>query len=104
METLYRKVMVSERNPLKSGSYYTNIDKSFYRKSTGEFENIYEHHVVYPTFWLEEIPENSQIQKLQEDKAELLEILEKVTDFLEIGYPDFSAVRESKNIIQKHKQ
>lgn len=52
-----------------------------------------------------EIPDNSnQIQKLEADKAELLEILEKVTDLLEYGYPNISAVKESKTLIQKHKQ
>lgn len=103
METIYRKVAVSERKPLKSGSYYTNIDKSFYRKSTGEFEDNNDSYIVYPTFWLEEIPDNTQqIEKLEADKAELLEALEKVRISLLLLPDEFSD--EINSIIQKHKQ
>lgn len=42
--------------------------------------------------------------KLQADKEELLEALEKATDLLEVGYPDISVVKESKSLIQKHKR
>lgn len=51
---------------------------------------------------VEEIPDPTA--QLKADKAELLESLEKVTDLLEVGFPEISAVKESKSLIQKHKQ
>lgn len=45
-----------------------------------------------------------KINSLESEKKELLEALEKATDLLEVGYPDISVVKESKSLIQKHKQ
>ena len=47
--------------------------------------------------------QQQHIEKLEAEKKELLEALEKVTDLLEAGFPEISAVKESKSLIQKHK-
>lgn len=116
-KVLYRKVAVSERKPIKSGTYFSNEEEVYYRESTKKFEHNYDAHCVYPQWWLEEIPDTT-IQ-LQADKAELLEALDnslKViewymentmpesdnhTDFFNIGMNQKS---EIESLIQKHKQ
>ena len=80
METLYRKVAVSERLPLKSGFYFTYTKSG--RKKTIWFMNekfSYVSPSYSPDYWLEEIPDNTQqIEKLEAEKKELLEALERV--------------------------
>ena len=102
METLYRKVAVSERKPIKSGTYFSNEEEVYYRESTKKFEHNYDAHCVYPQWWLEEIPDPTT--QLQADKAELLEALERCNNELYFysGQTDF--VEENKFLIQKHKQ
>ena len=80
METLYRKVAVSERLPEKPSFNFIkytcgSTDSAFFSIKENKFyarrKDI--------EFWLEEIPDNSQqIEKLEAEKKELLEALEKV--------------------------
>ncbi|QNS40169.1 hypothetical protein H0S70_07080 [Chryseobacterium manosquense] len=44
-----------------------------------------------------------QIEKLEAEKKELLEALEKATDLLEAGFPEISAVKDFQSLIKKHK-
>lgn len=99
METLYRKVMVSDRNPDNDKIQYTSRGFLLYDKVFG-WITIQNYTARSPEWWLEEIPDNhQQIEKLQSDKAELLEALENVKDYLG------SDVRsEIESLIQKHKQ
>ena len=104
MEILYRKVAVSEE-PKHNGNYHCIFPEG--QIFTIPFLKEYGFHEEFTdcsgiTHYLEEIPDPT-IQ-LQADKAELLESLEKVTDLLEVGFPEISAVKESKSLIQKHKQ
>lgn len=109
METLYRKVAVSERLPKDSGFYFiisaNGAQKNYWFNGVMFFvdENI------SVNYWLEEIPDNShQLEKLEADKAELLEALEDVKKFLNcVQAPATPALRLSlkiKSLIQKHKQ
>ena len=53
----------------------------------------------------EEIPDTShQVEKLEAEKKELLEALDKATDLLEAGFPEISAVKDFQSLIQKYKQ
>ena len=150
METLYRKVAVSEK-PKKSGTYFSNEGEVYYRESTNKFEHNYDAHCVYPDWWLEEIPDTTtqlqadnkklrqwkkeamevmanfqleeigkvlnlklgtsvseqvlpQILKLQTDKAELLEMLEKCLEVFEIQDNEQEKLKnEALNLIKKIK-
>ena len=82
METLYRKVAVSERKPTKCGTYFSNEGEVFYSSIYKEFQHDYDPHTMYPDWWLEPI-ESHQLEKLETDKAELLEALEELTEFLQ---------------------
>ena len=99
METIYRKVAVSERKPIKSGTYFSNEEEVYYRESTKKFEHNYDAHCVYPQWWLEEIPDHTA--QLQADKAELLEALEKLRNHYGL-FPENRI--EIESLIQKHKQ
>lgn len=71
IKTLYRKVAVSERLPLKSGFYFTYAKSG--TKKTIWFMNekfSYVSPSYSPDYWLEEVPEESQ---LKADKEELIE-------------------------------
>lgn len=112
METLYRKVAVSERlpefgqrvialvleqNDLGLSKFlwnvsYSDITKSF--KMDGNEVNI--------EYWLEEITDPTA--QLQADKAELLEALEKVKEWGAIFGVEYSIYDEIESLIQKHKQ
>ena len=100
METLYRKVAVSERNPTKSGEYFTNEGTVFYASTYNGFEHNIDPHRVYPDWWLEPI-ESHQIEKLEADKAELLEALESIKPALRY-FPE--RLNEIESLIQKMKQ
>ena len=103
METLYRKVAISERMPDKSGFYFTYSSSGV--KKTIWFMNdkfSYVSPSYNPDYWLEEVPDPTA--QLQADKEELLEALEKATDLLEAGFPEISTVKDFQSLIQKHKQ
>ena len=102
MGTIYRKVAVSERMPKINGNYLTDKYRSFYfSQEVNKFMDD-EGDFIYPKYWLEPIPDPTT--QLKADNAELLEALENLTDLLEAGFPEISAVKESKSLIQKHKQ
>ena len=86
MGTIYRKVILNI------------VDRCFHMYASDYRKEAKESAIEM----LEEIPDPTT--QLQADKAELLEALEKVTDLLEAGFPEISAVKESKSLIQKHKQ
>lgn len=103
METLYRKVAVSERLPKDYGFYFiisiNGVQKSYWFNGVKFFvdENI------SVKYWLEEIPENS-LKKLKADKTELLEALEKVKEWGSIFGIEYSIYDEIESLIKKHKQ
>ena len=104
MKTLYRKVAVSEE-PKHNGNYHCIFPEGQiltipFLKEYGFHEEFIDCSGI--THYLEEIPDT--IAQLKADKAELLEALEKVTDLLEVGFPEISAVKESKSLIQKMKK
>jgi hypothetical protein len=105
MGTIYRKVAVSERKPIKSGTYFSNEEEVYYRESTKKFEHNYDAHCVYPQWWLEEIPYPTT--QLQADKADLLEALEEIEYKFrcENNSSDESKfLDEIESLIKKHKQ
>ena len=110
METLYRKVAVSERLPENKGYFDTDVGNIYFLKKTwqpskftrkAKVNRYHEDYFEEPEYWIEEIPDPTV--QLKSDNEELLEALEKVTDLLEVGFPEISAVKESKSLIQKHK-
>lgn len=99
METLYRKVAVSERKPTKSGDYFTNEGLSFYASTYKGFEHHTDPHRVYPDWWLEPIPDPTA--QLKADKEELLEALENCQKV--IKQRNNLRIKELDSLIQKHK-
>ena len=99
METLYRKVAISERMPKAKEMLMTSHGWSLWNGH--QFEDEDDKPISYINYWLEEIPDPTA--QLKADKAELLEALEKATDLLEAGFPEISAVKDFQSIIQKHK-
>ena len=104
METLYRKVAVSERLP-KESSYYLcktvfgSDEYVYFNISDLQFESIEE-----IKFWLEEIPDTTA--QLKADKAELLEVL-GISLRLNKAFganSEWIEVQEIESLIQKHKQ
>ena len=94
METLYRKVAVSDRLPQSSGYYwiedvvgemksawYLPKEKKFGVSSLGKKE--------IAKYWLEPVKSKSppQVEKLEADKAELLNHLQdEINEFSVLGY------------------
>ena len=103
MGTLYRKVAVSERMPPPMTDVLIKYRWNGYFEPYHYFDDLHckDEMLNEVTHWLEEIPDTTT--QIQTDKAELLEALKKVTDLLEAGFPEISAVKESKSLIQKHK-
>ena len=76
METLYRKVAVSEQLPEKKGEYLTDLGiryldgyKNWQLSEFSKKKKVNENHEEYfeePDFWLEEIPE---LKKENYDKS-----------------------------------
>ena len=104
MGTVYRKVAVSERLPPPMTDILIKYRWSGCFEPYHYFDDLHckDEMLNEVTHWIEEIPYHTV--QLNADKAELLEALEKVTDLLEAGFPEISAVKESKSLIQKHKQ
>ena len=109
METLYRKVAVSERMPNRGGTYFSNEGEVFYSSYHKEFQHDYDPRKMYPEWWLEEIsdfiPETIEksiqaIAQLQADKAELLEALKKLRNHYGL-FPENRM--EIESLIKKHK-
>ena len=111
METLYRKVVVSERLPEK-GEYLTDLGiryldgyKNWQLSEFSKKKKVNENHEEYfeePDFWLEEI--HDPTAQLQSDKAELLEALENLTEYGSTGEDAVEMKREIESLIQKHKK
>ena len=108
METLYRKVAVSEKHPKEDGFYYVFNGlkhSTYYSKLLGFNYCMGQINMSNKiTHWLEEIPDPTT--KLQADKAELLEALEII---LEGVYEtnvtaDVISIEFIESLIQKHKQ
>ena len=79
METIYRKVAVSERLPKINGNYLTDKYRSFYfSQEVNKFMDD-EGDFIYPKYWLEPIPDPTA--QLQSDKAELLELRSTIEEF-----------------------
>ena len=101
METIYRKVAVSEE-PKHSGNYHCIFPEGHiftipFLKEYGFHEEFTDCSGI--THYLEEIPDPTA--QLQADKAELLEALEKLRNHYGL-FPENRI--EIKSLIQKHKQ
>ena len=104
METLYRKVAVSERLPKINGNYFTDKYRSFYfSQEVNKFMDD-EGDFIYPKYWLEEIPDPTT--QLQSDKEELLEALGMSLQLNKAfgANSEWIEVQEIESLIQKHKQ
>ena len=126
METLYRKVAVSERLPENKGYFDTDVGNIYFLKKTwqpskftrkAKVNRYHEDYFEEPEYWFGEIPDHTT--QLNADKSELLEALEnslKViewymentmpesdnhTDFFNIGMNQRS---EIESLIQKMKK
>ena len=104
METIYRKVAVSEE-PKHNGNYHCIFPEGHiftipFLKEYGFHEEFTDCSGI--THYLEEIPDPT-IQ-LQADKAELLEALENLTEYGSTGEDAVEMKREIEYLIQKHKQ
>lgn len=118
METIYRKVAVSERLPKEKGSYTVQR-----KEATETYHEMYWYDgsplnvsfwSAYIDYWLEEIPdfvsetiENSiqMLSQLQKDKEELIEMLEKCKPLIsKITRKGKILPSEIESLIQKHKQ
>jgi len=101
METLYRKVAVSEKHPKEDGFYYVFNGlkhSTYYSKLLGFNYCMGQINMSNKiTHWLEEVPDPTT--QLQADKAELLEALENIVDYG--GVANFDTLN---SLIQKHKQ
>ena len=94
METLYRKVAVSEILPetkkyyiTDKGELYLDAYKNWQLSEFSKKAKVSKYHEEYfeePDFWIEEIP--NPTTQLQADKAELLEALEKISKVTNEGY------------------
>ena len=104
METIYRKVAVSERMPPPMTDILIKYRWSNYFEPYHYFDDLHckDEILNEVTHWIEEILDPT-IQ-LKADKAELLEALERCNNELYFysGQTDF--VEENKFLIQKHKQ
>lgn len=81
METLYRKVNVSERLPKEEGYYFTNFGISRYFYDTPQDQAWWGNHV---RFFFEPIEIPDPTAQLQADKAELLERKKGYVQILQI--------------------
>lgn len=108
METLYRKVAVSERLPKEQGLYIVILENGYC--VTREFLLLlgcFSGELVYKSSaWLEEIPDPTA--QLKADKAELLEALEKaqneLSQFKESFGQGSELIPEIESLIQKMKK
>ena len=103
METLYRKVAVSERKPKSSGFYW--IENIVGEMKSSHYDSLLEIFTGdYANFWLEPIKsDQTQIEKLEAEKKELLEALEKVKKWGGEFGMDYQIYKEIESLIQKHK-
>ena len=105
METLYRKVAVSERFPENIEMLMTSHGWSLWNGD--QFEDEDDKPISYINYWLEEIPDLTA--QLKADKEELLEVLkifieQNTLTFTSHDYEFPEHVMKAKSLIQKHKQ
>ena len=80
METLYRKVAVTERIPKEEEMLMTSHGWSLWNGK--QFEDEDDKPISYINYWLEEILDPTA--KLKADKAELLEALQRIINIYPI--------------------
>ena len=113
METIYRKVAVSERMPLPMTDILIKYRWNNYFEPYHYFDDLHckDEMLNEVTHWLEEIPDTTA--QLKADKAELLEILNEtflhitpLARFLKEPYQTGlkSRAKSIESLIQKHKQ
>ena len=95
METLYRKFVKEWMEEHEIDTFIKDESGRVMYTSGGTTINL--------VHYFEELLEDFD-EKLQADKEELLEALEKATDLLEAGFPEISAVKDFQSLIQKQKQ
>ena len=91
METLYRKVAISERLPEK-GEYLTDLGiryldgyKNWQLSEFSKKKKVNENHEEYfeePDFWLEEVPENKSLLKQNEELRSALQKVKNLEDII----------------------
>lgn len=99
METLYRKVAVSERLPeakkyyiTDEGELYLDAYKNWQLSEFSKKAKVSKHHEEYfeePDFWLEEVPDNEE--SLRQQNKELVEMLEKVSIHVDWSYDNWTS-------------
>ena len=103
METLYRKVAVSERLPKDYGFYFiisvNGVQKNYWFNGVMFFvdEN------VSVKYWLEPIKSDPLIENLEAEKKELLDFIKELKDRFE-HYNDKVSMFQIESLIQKLKQ
>ena len=101
METLYRKVAVTERIPKEEEMLMTSHGWSLWNGK--QFEDEDDKPISYINYWLEEILDPTV--QLKADKAELLEALQRIINIYPILVEeDKEELLKAKSLIQKHKQ
>ena len=101
METLYRKVAVSERLPKAKEMLMTSHGWSLWNGH--QFEDEDDKPISYVNYWLEEILDPTA--QLKADKEELLKVLQRIIDIYPILVEeDKEELLKAKSLIQKHKQ
>ena len=101
METLYRKIAVSERLPKAKEMLMTSHGWSLWNGH--QFEDEDDKPISYINYWLEEITDHSA--QLQADKAELVSYLEHVLFYVfwNGGNLNLKDKERIESLIQKHK-
>ena len=97
-KTKFIRVAVEERLPKKGGSVFSDIGQIFFNNKSKKFEDRDYSDLVYPKWWLLEIPD-------RED--EMLQMLERVTSAFygeELELYQFNRIEEAKKLIQSVKQ
>jgi len=75
--TKFIKVFITERLPKKGGSINSNLGVIFYNDRSKKFEDNDLPNIVYPYYFLEEVPDR---------ESELIEMLEKCKESLDWVY------------------
>ena len=104
METLYRKVAVSERLPPPMTDVLIKYRWNGYFEPYHYFDDLHckDEFLKDVIFWIEEI--QYPTVQLKADNEKLLEALENLTEYGSTGEDAVEMKREIESLIQKHKQ
>ena len=104
METLYRKVAVSERLPPPMTDILIKYRWNNYFEPYHYFDDLHckDEMLNEVTHWIEEIPDHTV--QIKSDNEELLEALENLTEYGSTGEDAVEMKREIESLIQKMKK